>query len=407
MKNLFSTFFIVFVGINLSAQTQNISFSHGGCTFQGELDLPAGNGPHPAIVLIPGSGQNDRHSTMELTPSPNVNCLYPGLVGQTLYPLRDLGKQLSDSGYAVLRYDELFISCPNYSGVRSFENVFLPGLSALDYLKTRPDIDTNQLILAGHSEGAMLISVMANMRNDVKALISIAGSRTPFDSIFARQLVDIVDSCGGDMATAVQQGQQFLTYFNMVRQQNYGGLPPFGGLQPQEWNPYINAADSVAILYDQAQLPALFLGFGKDFNVPPLELVRFQQETTGNHNFFLIPGLNHSLTPINSPDVPQFVGDTIVYWLRNASLSANSFAPIKESQVKVFPNPTQGVLSLSAKCPIEKVEVINLTGRVVERASGNQSQELQIDMIHQPKGMYFLSIQYVDGVVERVKVVVR
>lgn len=399
------TLFALVLGLALSAQPINITFSHGGCNIQGVIDMPAGNGPHPAIVLVSGSGQNDRNTQIWLAPSPNINCLYPGLVGDTLYPLRDLGKLLSDSGYAVLRYDDITISCPNYGGPFTFENVFLPGLSALDYLKTRPDIDTNRLILAGHSEGAMIISVMANMRNDIQALISVAGTRTPLDSILKRQLIGIADSCGGDSAAAAAQGQQVIDYFTQVRQQNYTGLPPFAGLPPQEWNTYINAADSVAILYDQAQIPALFLGFALDFNVPPSELQRFQQETSGSHDFYLIPELNHFLTPPNHPRVPQSLGDTIIYWLRNATLSNQAFRIEDAKAAKVFPNPHDDVLHIRTDKPFVSLQLTAMSGAVVYQQTFDNIQEHIITSSLNPSGVYVITIRYADGREERLRVV--
>ncbi len=404
MKQLSTLLALVF-GFTLSAQTTNISFTHGGCNIQGVIDMPPGNGPHPAIVLVSGSGQNDRDTRIHLAPNQNINCLYPGLVGDTVYPLRDLGQLLSDSGYAVLRYDDITISCPNYAGPFSFENVFLIGMSALDYLKTRSDIDTNQLILAGHSEGAMIVSVMANRRNDVKAIISVAGNRTPLDSILKTQLIDIADSCGGDSAAAALQGQQVIDYFNQVRQQNYTGLPPFAGLSPQEWNTYINAADSVAILYDQAQLPALFLGFEKDFNVPSSELFRFQQETTGGHDFYLIPELNHYLTPPNHPRVPRSLGDTIVYWLRDALLSNPTFTQTEVNAASIYPNPHQSDLHVKSDKPFTLLQLTNMAGVVVYRQTFDKANQCHIESAAHPSGVYLLSIRYTDGSEERIRVV--
>ncbi|MCC5917407.1 MAG: T9SS type A sorting domain-containing protein [Cryomorphaceae bacterium] len=390
----------ILISTHVSGQSIPVQFNHGGCNINAILDLPPGNGPHPAIVMIPGSGQNDRNGTTSISGA-NGACLYPGLIGQTLRPLRDMAHQLRDSGYAVLRYDEIMISCPNYQGPFNFNNVFLPANSALDFLKTRSDIDTNKLILAGHSEGAMLIAAIARQRSDVKALISLAGGRTPLDTAIARQLVEIADSCGGDTSAAKQAGDQYLQYFQLVRQQNFSVLPNFGGLPPQEWYPYINHYDSVAIIFDMINLPTLFVAGELDFNVPPSELFRFQQETTMGFDFYLLEDLNHQFTPPNIPSVQQAVGDTLVHWLRNFNLKSKSF---EEAVYAIYPNPVENTLFIRDKNTVSTKktwQLINTHGKVILTGQTNPGRETEINLASMAKGVYFLRIENGEKTISR------
>jgi dienelactone hydrolase len=402
-----SSFFLLLTFLiynHLAAQHQNVQFSHGGCTFKATLSIPPGNGPFPAIVMIPGSGQNDRNGTIAMQGG-NVACLYPDLMGTTLTPYRDLGDQLTDSGYTVLRYDELFISCPNYNGQINFENVWLPALSALDYLKTRNDIDTNKLILIGHSEGAMLIPHIARNRTDVKAIISLAGARTPLDSIMARQITDIADSCNGNTQQAQADASAILNYFTMIRNKTYNAsTPSFGGVRPAVWNEYMNIADSIAHLYDMTGLPTLFVGCELDFNVPPSELVRFQNETTGGHDFYTMAGLNHFMTPNNHPSVPKSMGDTIVYWLRNSNLSSNTPIP-PDLHIDVFPNPFSSdiMVNTNVQNPIISISLFDMNGRVVfENAKpSRETVHLTHEVSELKPGVYILNINAKNGSINR------
>jgi pimeloyl-ACP methyl ester carboxylesterase len=394
-------FLMTVLSFNLSGQS--VQFMHGNCPHNATLSLPSGNGPFPAIVLVPGSGQSDRDGTFHVGNSNNEICLYPGLVGQTLRPYRDLGDQLTAAGFAVLRYDELGISCPTYSDPITFDIAFMAPLSALDYLKTRPDIDANRLILMGHSEGGMLISHMARVRNDIAALVSLGGPRTPLDTVLARQLVELVDSCGGDSAAAHQTASQVLQYFQLVRNQA-PGLPPLLGASAAVWYQYISIGDSAAKLFDIANLPTLFVGFQDDFNVPPSELLRYQQETTGDFDFYLLPGLNHNMTPINNHRVPTWVGDTIIQWLLQKNLSETGLNQERATHSKAFPNPFKDLLWIDFLDRDASIKIYSVSGQLVFQIASVQEKSISINTDNWPTGLYVIDVQSEFGATKREKV---
>jgi len=172
-------------------------------------------------------------------------------------------------------------------------------------------------------------------------LISIAGSRTPFDSILAYQLVNIAQTCGGDVPTAQAQASQILSYYNTIRTNTWNiSTPPIFGVPASVWYDYVRATDSVAINYNIDNLPTLFLGMGLDINVPPAELIRFQNEVTITNDFWSIPGLVHYMTPNNDPHVSEALTDTIVYWLRQHHFTtAIKDAHLESAPVNISPNP--------------------------------------------------------------------
>ena len=111
----------------------------------GTLTLPKEKGKSPAVILIAGSGPNDRDET---------------IFGHK--PFWVLADYLSRNGIAVLRYDKRGV---DKSGGEYFtattQDFADDAKAALNYLKTRKDIDTLKIGLIGHSEGGIIAPMIA------------------------------------------------------------------------------------------------------------------------------------------------------------------------------------------------------------------------------------------------------
>ena len=389
------------INIIPQAQTsQNITFMHEGKTIYGTFTKPSTGSDHPTIIINPGSGANDRDGTIPMVGG-NIACLYPNLLNDTLKPYAQLGEALVDSGYAVLRYDKIEYTYGSSLGEVTFKKLWLPVNSAINYLKTRSDVDTNNIILIGHSEGSSLIPYIAKQRTDVKALISVAGPRTPFDSLLAYQIVHFADSCNGNVMQAQTQASQILQYFNTVRTNSWDSTtPPFAGVPASEWYKYTRVIDSVAINYNKADLPTLFLGLERDLNVPNEELTRFENEVTVTNDFWMIPNLNHYMTTYTSPDVSQALTDTIIHWLReNVLISAVSPTEKQFQNFQLYPNPFQSGFTIKIDQAHDSnwdLTIKSITGNEILnqnlKSDGNRiSQKLELPNLS--SGVYFVSIQ--------------
>lgn len=381
--------------IGRAQQYQNISFLHDGKTIYGTLSLPAGSGKFPVVVLAPGSGPNNRDGELPMTGS-TIACLYPGLLNDTLRPYRDLALALTDSGYAVLRYDKLEYTYPTNPGVLSFHKLWLPFESALTYVKTRPDIDTNRIILIGHSEGSSLIPLVAKTRNDIKALISLGGPRTPLDSLMAWQIVNIAQTCGGNVPLAQLQAQQILDYFEGIRTQTWtSSTPSLFGVPPAVWYDYVLAMDPVADHYNQCNLPVLFVGMGDDINVPPSELIRFQNDITVAADFLSIPGLTHYMTPAADPYVSTVLTDTLIWWLRQHQFATGvrerDEDPSSGMQVRLT---EYGFLTVQFSEPQSgRLFLMNTCGQLLDAQFPEKQTESGFCVRLLPKGIYFLGFE--------------
>ena len=381
-------------------QSEEITFLHEGKAVYGNFSTPENSGLFCTVIINPGTGANDRDGTLPMVGG-NVVCLYPGLLNETLKPYKQLSDALVDAGYAVLTYDKLeyTYTTPAQLGDVTFEKLWLPVNSAIDYLKTRSEVDTANIILMGHSEGSTVIPYIAKKRSDVRALVSIAGPRTPLDSLMAFQILNITELCGGSYPAAQTQANQILDYFDMVRSGAWNATtPPFGGVSPQQWSKYIHMADSVSINYNQANLPTLFTGLGNDLNVPLSELNRLQSEVTVTDDFWTIPELNHFMTTATNPNVSPVLSDTIISWLGQQSLTSGVESPVEESiSFKVFPNPFSNEFVISGNSEeTEKMEVVvtNVVGKEVIindiNMQGDFSQRFSTNRL--AKGIYLVTI---------------
>jgi hypothetical protein len=141
-------------------QAEEIAFENvkAQVTLAGTLTRPGGPGPFPAVVLISGSGPQDRDET---------------LFGHK--PFAVIADHLSREGYAVLRYDDRGFG--KSSG--KFESATSADFSddaesALDYLKSRREVDPKRIGFLGHSEGGMIAPMIAARRPDVRFMILLA-----------------------------------------------------------------------------------------------------------------------------------------------------------------------------------------------------------------------------------------
>lgn len=115
--------------------TEEITFKSngGGVTLAGTFSLPDEEGPHPAVVLLQGSGENDRDYAYR---------------GHRFFLV--LADHLTRQGIAVLRYDLRGVgeSEGRLSGA-TLEDLARDAASALRFLKERPDIDPASVGLVG------------------------------------------------------------------------------------------------------------------------------------------------------------------------------------------------------------------------------------------------------------------
>lgn len=197
----------------LPYHVEEVSFSHDDITLAGTLTVPATAGPHPAVVLMTGSGAQNRDEMV-----------IPG------FPIfRQIADYLTQQGIAVLRYDDRGVgqSTGEWSET-SLSEFATDGQAAVDYLRTREDINPDQVGLLGHSEGGMYAAMIgANSESNVAFIILMAGPTTGGTDVLIEQNIDILTLAGADEA-AIQLQLDFLeSIFPYLADRDYEGLREF------------------------------------------------------------------------------------------------------------------------------------------------------------------------------------
>ena len=144
----------------------------GGHTMAGTLTRPVSGGPFPSVILISGSGPNDRDAAA---------------AGHR--PFLVLADHLTRRGIAVLRYDDRGVgeSTGDFAAATS-EDFASDALAGVAYLKAREDIDPGRIGLAGHSEGGLIAPMAAVRSPDVGYIVLMAGPGVNGARIFETQV---------------------------------------------------------------------------------------------------------------------------------------------------------------------------------------------------------------------------
>lgn len=133
-----------------------------GVVLSGTITIPRGKGRFPAVVLVNGSGQQDRDCT---------------IAGHK--PFAVLADYLTRQGIVVLRYDDRgvggskgdVLSATTYDFADDAEAVF-------EYLRKQPYVDKNSVGIVGHSEGGIIAPLVASRNEKVKFVVMLAGQGT-------------------------------------------------------------------------------------------------------------------------------------------------------------------------------------------------------------------------------------
>ena len=149
---------------------RDLAVGDGDAALPGTLAMPRGNGPFPAVVLVHGSGPQDRDETI----GPNK-------------PFLDIARGLAAQGIAVLRYEKRTRARPQDFVGKAFgvdEETTFDAVQAVATLRAQDGIDPKRVFVLGHSQGGMLAPRIAAMSGHVAGLVLLAAP--------ARSLLDIV-----------------------------------------------------------------------------------------------------------------------------------------------------------------------------------------------------------------------
>ena len=150
---------------------EEVTFHNADITLAGTLTLPESGAPHPAVVMITGSGPQNRDEE---------------LFG--FKPFHMIADHLTRNGVAVLRYDDRGVGGSTGSvSEATTEDFARDVLAAVDFLKNRSDIDPERIGLIGHSEGGIVAPLASSMSDDVAFMVLMAGTSVSGAEILIEQ----------------------------------------------------------------------------------------------------------------------------------------------------------------------------------------------------------------------------
>ncbi len=254
------------------------------------LTLPKEEGPVPVIVLVHGSGPNDRDET----------------IGGSR-PFKDLAWGLASRGVAVLRYDKRTkvhgVSLPADIGLD--EEVVSDALSALDAARSRPEIDSNRVFLLGHSLGGMMAPEIGRRDDRLSGIAILAAPARPFFEVLTSQL-EYLASLESEPASPARS--QLDSLIGVVRKVEGGEMPEGEavlGAPPRYWHE-VAEVDPVTVARGLS-MPLMVLQGGRDYQSTAADLALWEEGLGGTVGFGskLYPTLNHLFAPGSGTATPE------------------------------------------------------------------------------------------------------
>ncbi len=187
-------------------QEEEVSYPNAaaGIILAGTLTLPKTTNPVPAVVLVSGSGPQDRDET---------------IMGHR--PFRVLADFLTREGIAVLRFDDRGVG---KSGgdfkTATMEDFVGDVLAGIEYLKTRKEIDTHRIGVIGHSEGGWIAPEIAVRSKNVAFIILMAAPGIPGEELLIQQSKAIMLASGMDPALIDKGTKSTQNMFEVIKSES-------------------------------------------------------------------------------------------------------------------------------------------------------------------------------------------
>jgi uncharacterized protein len=328
------------------ASQEEVTVEVADLTLEGTLHLPDRdeNQLVAGVVLVHGSGPNSRDAAA----SAQLNMGY----GLEIEVFTEIAQGLQDAGYAVLRYDKR--SCGTFNGL--CDNDYpLPGsdigvhdfaddgVAMAQYLSNHPEIDSNRVVIAGHSQGGGLLPQMLIDEPSVAAGISLAGPYRPIDVLMRYQLdfsVDLLEQSGATPAqieAAVADLRGMVEDLEALRAGTFAGQT-LAGLPPLFWQEWMDLGDTRTADLASLSQPILAVNGDYDWNVPAdTELSGWSSGLQIDGSAAVeLPCLTHSFNCISQPDwtaitaadiggeVDDSLFNAVLGWLDDLGLSGTT-----------------------------------------------------------------------------------
>ena len=295
-----------------------------GITLAGTLTRPRGDKPSPAVLLITGSGAQNRDEE---------------LLGHK--PFWVLADHLTRLGVAVLRVDDRGVGGSTGDFAKATSADFVQDvLAGVEFLKTRRDVDAKRIGLIGHSEGGLIAPAVAVQSPDVSFIVLLAGTGVTGEEILYRQGDLIAEAMGVPLLGRIINREVQRQMFAVVKAEPDDKLatekiqaalsnpsdkpadeakpPPLPpALQAQlkavlsPWFRYFLTYDPRPAL-EKVRCPVLAINGERDLQVDPkqnLPVIEAALQAGGNQDFTVreLPALNHLFQSCKTGSLSEYI----------------------------------------------------------------------------------------------------
>lgn len=303
--------------------------SGAGIILAGTLTKPREGNNLPAVVLISGTGKNERDETS---------------MGHFLL----LSDFLTRNGFAVLRYDKRGVAASggDYGQATTFDFAE-DAWTALKYLKAQPFVNPDRTGLIGHSEGALIAPIVASEHvNDVAFIVMMGGIGIPGSDLLLSQSENLarINGVPEEEITEIKEKNRILYAIassgledSLMDVKCIEAVPDLDESMLNTlkwvWFKTFLSLDPASYL-SKVSCPVLAITGEKDVQCSPeenLTAIEASLKRAGNRNYMIkvMPGLNHlfqtaeSGSPYEYEQIPEIISpdalDFILDWLHGVN----------------------------------------------------------------------------------------
>lgn len=311
---------------------REVTFFNGDIKLGGTLTLPDSVGTYPALLLVSGSGQQNRDEEMF-----------------GFKPFKVIAEFLCDCGYAVLRYDDRGVGKSKNKKSKldsaTTEDFAQDAYAGIKFLKTEPNIAPTKIGILGHSEGGIIAAMLAAKHpQDIAFIITMGGPAIPGSKIvnyqvatsskevgFSQQGIDIAISYQNKLYQAFadkksaediqeilyQSNLELIEYMpnekksSITNKEEYAKSMAFFGVKQANtpWFKFFALFDPATALAN-VQCPTLAIFGEKDTQVPPtLNLEPYKQAFATKPQLLeirIINSANHLFQKANTGSISEY-----------------------------------------------------------------------------------------------------
>lgn len=302
---------------------KEVVVGEGTFALPGTLTMPVGKGPFPAVVLVHGSGPNDRDET-----------------AGSVKTFRDMAVGLAAQGVAVLRYEKITREHVMKMQLGQLgqaytvnEETVNDAVYAAGMLKKTEGIDPDRVYIAGHSQGGMVMPRIIDAAKDIglAGTILLAAPTEPLETLIVKQTkyqLELLKKAGQPTEAAEQQLVFLEQQVKMLQDPQYSvsNIPQaFAMGSPIWWFDLRNTYAAEQAKNQKGRM--LVLQGGNDIQVFPDSLDTWKKTLSARTDveYKLYPKVNHTMVEFEGKstgaeyalpaNVPDYIIDDIAKWI--------------------------------------------------------------------------------------------